>query len=127
MSGDVVIGKGEDLVADGSSFSIREWAHGAMGGPPLHVHYKDDEAWHVLEGSLRFRLSDRTLEADAGTTVFVPAGTPHTYGCSGDVRYLIISTQRIFALIEELHTIEDQSPDGVRDIYLKYESEVLEK
>src|SRR3712207_7826677 len=39
----------------------------------------DDEAWHVLEGSLRFKFADGEVDAGAGTTVFVPAGVPHTY------------------------------------------------
>lgn len=124
----VVVGKGGHLVADGVSFAIREWAHGPMDGPPLHVHHKDDEAWHVLDGTLTFRLGDRTVDADSGQTVFVPAGVAHTYGCSGDVRYLIVTTPRIFALIAELHTLaDDEDPDAARPIYLKYESEVVEQ
>jgi hypothetical protein len=38
------------------------------------VHHSDDEAWHVLDGELAFRYTDRTETAGPGTTVFVPAG-----------------------------------------------------
>jgi mannose-6-phosphate isomerase-like protein (cupin superfamily) len=111
----------------GAGFEIREWSHGLMGGPPLHVHHSDDEAWHVLEGSLRFRFTDRNVEADAGTTVLVPAGVAHTYGNPGpaDVRYLIITTPRVFALIEALHA-EGLDNDSLVEIYGKYDSEILE-
>jgi mannose-6-phosphate isomerase-like protein (cupin superfamily) len=67
----------------------------------LHVHHEDDEAWHVLEGRLRFRFADRVVEATAGATVFVPAGVAHTYEAI-DARYLIILTLRLAALIDEL-------------------------
>src|SRR5262249_31191984 len=63
--------------ATGESFAIREWR--GSGPAKLHVHHADDEAWHVLEGVLRFRFDDRMVDVGAGETVFVPAGVPHTY------------------------------------------------
>lgn len=63
--------------AIGGSFGIYEWS--GSGPDYLHVHYSDDEAWHILEGTLTFKFSDRVVEASAGSTVFVPAGVPHTY------------------------------------------------
>lgn len=63
--------------ASGNSFSIHEWRD--SGPATLHVHYSDDEAWHVLDGKLTFRYADRTEAVSAGQTVFVPAGVAHTY------------------------------------------------
>lgn len=48
-------------------------------GPPLHVHPNEDEAWWVVEGTLRFRLAEQAAEAPAGTFVFVPRGVPHAF------------------------------------------------
>jgi mannose-6-phosphate isomerase-like protein (cupin superfamily) len=50
------------------------------------VHYADDEAWHVICGVLRFRFADREMNAEAGSTVFVPAGVSHTFGNPGPFR-----------------------------------------
>jgi len=110
----------------GAGFEIREWSHGPNDGPRLHVHHSDDEAWHVLEGTLRFRFSDRTVDAGPGTTVMAPAGVAHTYGNPGpgDVRYLIISTPRVFALIDALH--EDGAGADMAEIFRAYDSEVVE-
>jgi mannose-6-phosphate isomerase-like protein (cupin superfamily) len=36
----------------GESLVIREWTDSDPSY--LHIHHSDDEAWHVLEGSLRF-------------------------------------------------------------------------
>src|SRR5690242_19244494 len=85
--------------AAGTSLVIREWR--GSGPARLHVHEADDEAWHVLEGVLRFRFADRVEEAGAGDTVFVPAGTAHTYEAVA-ARYLAILTPRLDSLIAEL-------------------------
>ncbi len=63
-------------------------------GPPLHVHANEDEAWYVLEGSLRFRLGDEHADAPTGTFVFVPRGTPHCFQNPGDTptRILVLFT-----------------------------------
>ena len=91
------------IAATGQSFEIHEWS--GSGPDYLHVHYADDEAWHVLEGTLTFRFVDKQVEATAGTTVFVPAGVPHTYFvASPPTRYLIVLTPRLSALISALHS-----------------------
>jgi mannose-6-phosphate isomerase-like protein (cupin superfamily) len=106
--------------AVGSSFIIHEWR--GSGPNYLHVHYEDDEAWHVLEGTLTFRINDRTIEALRGTTVFVPAGTPHTYSANASACYLVILTPRLNELISELH----KSPYNTHAaIMKKYKSEIL--
>src|SRR5262245_50160808 len=88
----------QPIAAIGQSFEIHEWS--GSGPDYLHVHYADDEAWHILEGALTFRFSDRQVEAAAGTTVFVPAGVAHAYfEAGGPTRYLIILTPRLSALI----------------------------
>jgi mannose-6-phosphate isomerase-like protein (cupin superfamily) len=107
--------------AGGTSFEIHEWTG---GGPPyLHVHYGDDEAWHVLEGTLTFRFPDGEVKAGPGATVFVPAGLPHTYDeADGPTRYLIILTPRLRRLIEELH----RTPfAGHGDVMTRYESAIV--
>ncbi|MBA2516603.1 MAG: cupin domain-containing protein, partial [Solirubrobacterales bacterium] len=48
-------------------------------GPPVHIHAKQDEAWWVVEGSVRFRLGDDLATAPAGTFVFVPRGSAHAF------------------------------------------------
>lgn len=47
--------------------------------PPLHVHRREDEVFHILDGRLRFQIDGRERIADAGETVIAPKGLPHTY------------------------------------------------
>jgi hypothetical protein len=105
---------GSDSVDPAGGARVREVS-------PLHVHYEDDEAWHVISGTLRFRFQDRTLVAEAGATVLVPAGVAHTFG--GDGRYLLITTPRLNQLISELHAVDRAEHAAV---FKKYDSELLE-
>jgi mannose-6-phosphate isomerase-like protein (cupin superfamily) len=47
--------------------------------PPLHVHHSEDEIFHVLEGSIRFRVGDRDVVVRSGDSVVAPKGVPHTF------------------------------------------------
>jgi quercetin dioxygenase-like cupin family protein len=110
------------ISAIGESFDIYEWS--GSGPDYLHVHYSDDEAWHVLEGTLTLKFSDKVVEASAGTTVFVPAGVPHAYyAANGPTRYLIILTPRLRELISTLHTTPIKEHDA---IMRSFDSEILE-
>ena len=110
----------QTLSAAGNSFVIHEWK--GSGPDYMHVHYADDEAWHVLEGTLTFKFADHTVNASAGTTVFVPAGVAHTYAADESARYLVILTPALNSLISELHSVPyNQHGDVMR----KYNSEIL--
>jgi quercetin dioxygenase-like cupin family protein len=110
----------EGIQAAGQTLVVQEWTGSGPGY--LHVHYEDDEAWHVLEGTLHFQFADREAEAPGGTTVFVPAGVPHSYEADDDARYLIILTPRLLALIDELH----ETPFAQHgEVMPKYRSEIV--
>jgi len=110
------------ISATGGSFDIYEWSGSGPGY--LHVHHSDDEAWHVLEGTLTFKFKDREVKASAGTTVFAPAGTPHTYyEADGPTRYLIILTPRLRELIFALHDAPFKEHGAIMH---RFNSEILE-
>jgi|SRR5689334_13284756 mannose-6-phosphate isomerase-like protein (cupin superfamily) len=110
------------ITATGISFGVQEWS--GSGAGYLHVHYADDEAWHILEGILTFRFRDKQVDAPAGTTVFVPAGVPHDYFESyGPTRYLIVLTPRLRDLISALHGARREEHNAIMH---KFESEILE-
>src|SRR5438093_7606664 len=69
-----------------------------FAGPPLHVHPDFDETFYVLAGELTFQLGDRRLTAAAGTLVFAPGETPHTYANLGgkEARVLLLCTPADF-------------------------------
>lgn len=87
------MGRAPRIEATGDTFALREWT--GSGPAELHVHHADDEAWHVLAGTLRFRFADGEVAAAAGSTVFVPAGVAHTFvSLTPETRYLLVLTKR---------------------------------
>lgn len=115
-------GESAQITADGQSFSVHEWS--GSGPTYQHVHYSDDEAWHILEGTLTFMFGDREVKAAAGSTVFVPAGVAHSYSeLDGPSRYLIIMTKNLRDLIKELH---DTPLEEHAEIMRRHDSEILD-
>jgi uncharacterized cupin superfamily protein len=116
------------------AFVIAEWqdAGGPVGPPrliaPLHVHYRDDEAWYVLEGTLHVRVGKDEVQVPTGSGVFVPRGTPHTYWNPGPgpARYLLVMTANIFRLIQGIHTTSDRTPSALRAVFEKHDSALLD-
>src|SRR5262245_4972640 len=94
---------GHTLVSKEGTLALAEWADEGESSAErpiagLHVHHSDDEAWYILEGTLGFRLGDKTVEAPAGSAVLAPSGTPHAYWNAGPgrARYLLIASSRLF-------------------------------
>ncbi|MBA2239751.1 MAG: cupin domain-containing protein [Solirubrobacterales bacterium] len=52
--------------------------------PGAHVHPEQEERFEVLEGRMRFRRGLRTIVAEAGDSVVVPAGRMHKFSNGGD-------------------------------------------
>ena len=104
--------------AVGETLVVHEWS--GSGPVYMHVHNSDDEAWHVLSGVLRFKFSDGEVDAGPGATVFVSAGTLHTYWEIEPSRYLIFLTPRLDRLIAELSSGVGMAEVGV--VLAKYDS-----
>ncbi len=60
---------------------------------PLHVHQREDEAFYVLEGEIRFRRGDDEFTASPGDFVFGPREVPHSFKVlGGGARALVLIT-----------------------------------
>ncbi len=67
----------------------------AGGGPPPHVHHKQEEAHYVLEGTFSFLNGDTWIEASIGSCVLIPRGVLHTFRNTGDQPGRLISTNNL--------------------------------
>src|ERR1051325_4670191 len=63
------------------------------GGPPPHIHRREDETFQILEGEYEWTVGDKKFVAQKGTTIFAPRGIPHTY------RYLGKTPGRLMCVI----------------------------
>ena len=48
------------------------------GGPPLHVHHREDEFFYILEGEAEFMVAGQRSRVGAGTLGIGPKDIPHT-------------------------------------------------
>src|SRR5262245_20385213 len=95
-----VLASGEDT---GGAFAL---IHGMVppgGGPPPHIHRREDEAFYVLEGDLAFQADGEAISASAGAWITLPRGSLHTFRNTGTTtaKILIVVTpaglERFFA------------------------------
>jgi quercetin dioxygenase-like cupin family protein len=54
------------------------------GGPPPHVHSREEEGFYVLEGEIVFTIRGERVVATAGTFANMPVGTPHSFKNESD-------------------------------------------
>jgi mannose-6-phosphate isomerase-like protein (cupin superfamily) len=64
---------------------------GGYPGPPLHVHPEFDETDYMVSGEIAVRIEDDADVAGAGTVVFTPRGTRHTFANPGAARARLLA------------------------------------
>ncbi|MFB0630749.1 cupin domain-containing protein [Streptomyces sp. AB3(2024)] len=78
-------GGGFTLLTDGAPLGANRLAlgPGAAGARP-HFHARSAELFHVLAGTVEFRLDGAVETVGAGGTVLIPPGLPHAFGATAD-------------------------------------------
>jgi mannose-6-phosphate isomerase-like protein (cupin superfamily) len=59
--------------------SVFEYTGLAKVGPMMHIHFKQDEIFYVVEGEYRFVVGEQTFTLYKGDTIFLPRKVPHTW------------------------------------------------
>src|ERR1700731_3696675 len=54
------------------------------GGPPPHVHSREEEGFYVLEGEITLTVNGERIVATAGTFANLPVGVPHSFKNEGN-------------------------------------------
>jgi quercetin dioxygenase-like cupin family protein len=98
----------------GGAFTLIEQHNDPGVTVPMHVHAREDETFHVVEGQMTFTVGDKQIVADAGTTVFLPRGVPHSFTSSGTEKskvILILSPAGLERMFLELNDLPPGPPD----------------
>ena len=53
------------------------------GGPPLHIHHREQESYYPLEGTLEITLDEKKVNATTGDFVQIPRGLVHRFQNTG--------------------------------------------
>lgn len=54
------------------------------GGPPPHVHTREDEFWYVLDGTFEIRIGEEVHALGPGGFAYAPRGTVHNFRNTAD-------------------------------------------
>ena len=54
------------------------------GGPPPHIHTREDEFWYVLDGTFEIRIDDKVYAVGPGGFAYAPRGTVHNFRNTAD-------------------------------------------
>ena len=63
----------------GGAFFMAEVSVAPGGGPPPHVHSREDESFYLQQGTLAVRVGDKALNVSAGDVVHMPRGVVHSF------------------------------------------------
>jgi mannose-6-phosphate isomerase-like protein (cupin superfamily) len=54
------------------------------GGPPPHVHSREEEGFYILEGEITIHIDGRRVVATEGMFANMPVGCPHSFKNESD-------------------------------------------
>jgi mannose-6-phosphate isomerase-like protein (cupin superfamily) len=96
------------------------------GGPPPHIHHREDETFQIIEGEYEWTVGTKKFVAQKGATIFAPRGIPHTYRYLGQApgRLMCVITpagfEGFFEEIDALAPQQQQEIPRVMEIAKKY-------
>ena len=117
LGGDVMTIKASGADTDGR-FTVIETIVPPGGGPPRHVHSREDEAFSILEGEFEFYIDNETIPASPGSFLIAPRGVPHTFKNVGNApgKFLVVCQPAGFDefALEFAKLPVDQPPDPAK-------------
>jgi len=100
--------------------------------PPLHIHHREDEYFHVLAGEIEFQIGDEKILGKTGTWIFAPRYIKHTFrninSTGARLEYVFQPAGIEFYFEEVSKVIVAQEPDWsdqAAAVAKKYEIELL--
>jgi len=108
--------------------SIIEYTGREKIGPPLHIHFEQDEIFYVADGEYRFVVGENEMQAKLGDTIFLPRNMPHTWTQKTDMGRLVYILQpagTFEEFLHELQTLKDPTAENLQDIHLKHGMKIL--
>lgn len=92
-------------------------------GTPLHVHYKQDEFFTVIEGEYRFVCGDLKEDLKAGDTIFLPRNIPHQWlqiSQTGQLIYAVNPAGELEEFFKEANDLKTPTQAAIDALALKH-------
>lgn len=112
-----------------SLLSILEYTGNEKAGPPLHIHFHQDEIFYIAKGEYRFVVGNTEMIAKEGDTVFLPKNIPHTWiqlSEKGKQVYMLQPSGTFEEFLRELQNMtKPPTEEEIQAIHLKHGMKVL--
>ncbi len=120
----------------GGQYTLVEITAPAGLQTPLHVHYREDEGFYVLDGSVTIEVGEATVELGAGQHALGPRDIPHrfTVGPDGARMIWVLTPSGFEDFVAEVSAPAEAAtippadvlpPDDVAEIVLRHGMEML--
>lgn len=96
---------------------------------PLHVHFKQDEFFHIIQGDYRFVCGEMQEELREGDTIFLPRNIPHQWLQLSDTGRLLYavnpagSLEDMFLELDQLKSTPAQ--EKLQNIHQKHGMKIM--
>lgn len=130
-------GPGRDLIFKvtgedtGGAFDYFVVEVAPRGGPPLHVHYKQEETIHVLKGRYKVQIGDEFYQIEEGDFAYLPSNIPHAFLNLTDqpgeviVVYTPGSGHKFYEEFGPIARMGPPDPKVIGPLFKKYDMELL--
>jgi quercetin dioxygenase-like cupin family protein len=121
----------------GGMYTLLEITAPAGLQTPLHVHYREDEGFYVLDGSVTIEVGDETVELGPGQHAFGPRDIPHRFTVGPDGAHMIwvLTPGGFDEFVDDVSAAADTPtvppasvtpPEDAAEIVLRHGMELLE-
>lgn len=93
------------------AFTVIDQIIRPQGGPPPHIHHREDEAFYVLEGRFAFMCADKQNVFEAGSFIYIPKGVLHTFKNIGEQHGRLLVTITPAGLEDFFYAIGTRATD----------------
>jgi mannose-6-phosphate isomerase-like protein (cupin superfamily) len=109
--------------------TIFEYTGNVKGGPPLHIHHKQDEIFFIVEGEYTFKVGDEIHKLSTGDTIFLPRKVPHTFAQTsekGKMYFMFQPSGKMEDYFRKLANVQGQpTPEEGAKLFSDHEMKVV--
>jgi mannose-6-phosphate isomerase-like protein (cupin superfamily) len=109
--------------------TIFEYTGNVKGGPPLHIHHKQDEIFFIVEGEYTFKVGDDMYYLKKGDTIFLPRKVPHAFAQTsetGKMYFMFQPSGKMEDYFRKIATLKEQpTPEEGAKIFADHDMKVV--
>jgi quercetin dioxygenase-like cupin family protein len=111
----------------GGAYFVMEARVPPGGGPPPHIHTREDETYYLLEGQIEVLLGEETVVAGPNDFVNIPRGSLHCFSNKGTETARMVLTFTPAGIegwfeecLERAPNQVHEAPDNIDEVVARY-------